>query len=165
MPENFQVPAALNEMYFFIQQLCLSLQRIYYRALALTTYDKFLNLSDGMHFSTQQIITSNLKSYHICHILTIEKRFPEEPCQLIHKCRKNHSILRDISCGTTCKKLHFIYLFFYQTTRSFAPVVLSQDEISLLNEYWSNPRRGGRSLIWPRQVCVCVIPSQRSKHQ
>ena len=54
--------------------------------------------------------------------------------QLIHKCRKNHAILRDISCGTTCKKLHFTYLFFYQTTRSFAAVVLSQVEISLLNE-------------------------------
>ena len=30
--------------------------------------------------------------------------------QLIHKCRKNHAILCDISCGTTCKKLHFTYL-------------------------------------------------------
>ena len=29
--------------------------------------------------------------------------------QLIHKCRKNQVILRDISCGTTCKKLHFTY--------------------------------------------------------
>ena len=54
--------------------------------------------------------------------------------QLIHKCRKNHAILCDISCGTTCKKLHFTYLFFYQTTRSCAAVVLSQVEISLLNE-------------------------------
>ena len=58
---------------FFIQQLFLSLQRIHQRALALTTYDKFLNLSDRMHFPTQQIITSNLESYHI---LIIEKRFP-----------------------------------------------------------------------------------------
>ena len=33
---------------FFIQQLFLLLQRIHHRALALTTYDKFLNLSDGM---------------------------------------------------------------------------------------------------------------------
>ena len=75
---------------FFIQQLFLSLQRIHHRALALTTYDKFLNLSDGMHFSTQQIITSNLELYHI---LIIEKRFPE---WANHTCRKNHTILRDI---------------------------------------------------------------------
>ena len=34
---------------FFIHQLFLWLQRIHHRALALTTYDKFLNLSDGMH--------------------------------------------------------------------------------------------------------------------
>ena len=40
--------------------------------------------------------------------------------QLKHKCRKDDAILRDVSCCTTCKKLHFTYLFFYQTTRSFA---------------------------------------------
>ena len=54
--------------------------------------------------------------------------------QLKHKCRKDDAILRDVSCCTTCKKLHFTYLFFYQTTRSFAAVVLSQVEISLLSE-------------------------------
>ena len=54
--------------------------------------------------------------------------------QLKHKCRKDDAILRDVSCCTTCKKLHFTYLFFYQTKRSFAAVVLSQVEISLLNE-------------------------------
>ena len=45
--------------------------------------------------------------------------------QLIHQCRKNHAILRDISGGTTCKTLHFTYLFFYQTTRSLAAVVIT----------------------------------------
>ena len=105
---------------FFIQQLCLSSQRLHHRALSVTAYDKFLNLSDGMLFSTQQIITSNLKLYHIL----IWKTLPSMS-QLIHKCRKNHAILRDISCGTTCKKLHFTYLFFYQTTRSFAAVVIT----------------------------------------
>ena len=113
---------------FFIQQLFLSLQRIHHKALALTTYDKFLNLSDGMHFSTQQIITSNLELYHI---LIIEKRFPEWANHTMSQ--KSHDSSRH-SCGTTCKKLHFTYLFFYQTTRSFAAVVLSQVEISLLNE-------------------------------
>ena len=50
---------------FFIQQLFLSSQRIHHRALSVTAYDKFLHLSDGMHFSTQQITTSNLELYHI----------------------------------------------------------------------------------------------------
>ena len=44
-------------------------------------------LSDGMLFSTQQIITSNLKLYHIL----IWKTLPSMS-QLIHKCRKNHAI-------------------------------------------------------------------------
>ena len=64
-----------------------------------------------MHFSTQQIITSNLESYHI---LIIKKRFPVWANE--YTIRKNHTILRDISRGTTCKKVHFAYLFFYQTT-------------------------------------------------
>ena len=72
---------------FFIQQLCLSSQRLHHRALSVTAYDKFLNLSDGMLFSTQQIITSNLKLYHIL----IWKTLPSMS-QLIHKCRKNHAI-------------------------------------------------------------------------
>ena len=59
--------------------------------------------------------------------------------QLIH-CRKNHSILHDISSSTTCKTLHFTYLFFYQTTRSFA-VVLSQAEISLVCSMNKHQRR------------------------
>ena len=54
--------------------------------------------------------------------------------QLIHNCRKNHAILRDISCGTTCKKLHFTYLFFYQTTPIFAVVTTSWNFFSILNE-------------------------------
>ena len=86
-------------------------------------------LSDGMLFSTQQIITSNLKLYHIL----IWKTLPSMS-QLIHKCRKNHAILRDISCGTACKKLHFTYLFFYQTTPIFAVATTSWNFFSILNE-------------------------------
>ena len=105
---------------FFIQQLFLKLQRIHQRALALTTYDKFLNLSDGMHFSTQQIITSNLESYHI---LIIEKRFSVWATEYTMS-QKSHDSSRH-SCVTICKKLHFTYLFVCQTTRSLAAVVIT----------------------------------------
>ena len=56
--------------------------------------------------------------------------------QLIHKCRKIHAILCDISCGTTCKKLTLLTSSSIKQrgSRSCAAVVLSQVEISLLNE-------------------------------
>ena len=158
---------------FFIQQLFLSSQRIHHRALSVTAYDKFLHLSDGMHFSTQQITTSNLELYHILDYwktlpsmstgspsskykpigehrhccVTFKATVPMlifrawATCgmsQLIHKCRKNHVINSSRHLfpdwGTTCKKVHFTYLFFYQTTQSLAAVVLLQVKISLLNE-------------------------------
>ena len=106
---------------FFIQQLFLSSQRIHHTALSVPAYDKFPHLSDGMHFSTQQITTSNLELYHI---LIIEKRFPEWANE--YTMSQNHTILGDISCCTTCKNLHFTYLFFYQTTWSFAAVVITR---------------------------------------
>ena len=149
---------------FFIQQLFLSLQRIHHRALALTTYDKFLNLSDGMHFSTQQIITSNLELYHI---LIIEKRFPGWANHTMSQ--KSHDSSRH-SCGTICKKLHFTYLFFYQTTRSFAAVVLSQVEISLLNEQASKKltrlvtaTKILNWVLWNAARCAIIHP-QASTH-
>ena len=75
-------------------------------------------------------------------IVSYPKYFKNAPSmsQLMHKCRKNHAILRDISGSTTCKKLHFTYLFFYQTTRTFA-AVLSQAEISLVYSMNKHQRR------------------------
>ena len=96
---------------FFIQQLFLSLKGIHHRALALTTYDKFLNLSDEMHFSTQQIITSNLESYHN---LIIKKRFPVWANEYTMS-QKSHDSSRHFP-RHYFKKVHFAYLFFYQTT-------------------------------------------------
>ena len=60
-------------------------------------------------------IVSNLNYWKTLHSMS----------QLKHKCRKNHAIPRDVSCGTTCKKLHFTFLFFYQTTGSFVAVVIT----------------------------------------
>ena len=60
--------------------------------------------------------------------------------QLIHKRRKNHAILRDISCGTTCKKLHFTQTSSSIKQRRFSRW-LSQAEISLVYSMNKHQRR------------------------
>ena len=132
MPENFQVLAALNEVYGFSfnNSVCRHKESITepftYNILQIV----FQSFRWNAFCNSTTLITSNLESYHI---LIISKRFPVCMGQLIHKCRKNHAILRDISCGTTCKKLHFTYLF-YQTTPIFAVVTTSWNFFSILNE-------------------------------
>ena len=125
MPENFQVPAALDEMYFFHSTTLFVVTKN-------SSHSPFSagiwQISSSLWWNAFFHATNYNFKPGIVSYPNYWKTVPSMS-QLIHKCRKNHAINSSrhyfISCGTTCKKLHFTYLFFYQTTRSFAAVLIT----------------------------------------
>ena len=115
---------------FFIQQLFLWLQRIHHTALALTTYDKFLNLSDGMHafFHT----TNNNFKPGIVSYPNYWKTLPRMS-QWIHNVAKITRFFATFLAALLVKRCTLLTSSSTKQ-RGVSPLWLSQGEISLLNE-------------------------------
>ena len=122
---KFSLP---RRRFFYARQLILKKYSCY--GLKKNSYKEFDNEKKFLRLenSPPPHKFSNGPSLHYWKTLPGESR-------LIHNCFKNQALLRDIYSGSTsCKRVHFTYLFFYQTTPQSFAVVLSQVEISLLNE-------------------------------